>query len=157
METLYILFGSFVISLIAIKITTKVFNYSLAGRIAMSVMLLFTAIGHFIYTEGMVMLIPDFFPIKTTLVYLTGILEICAAIGLMIPRFQKITAWLLIIFFVAILPANINAALNNIDLRTGSNTGPGAEYLWFRIPLQILFIVWTYFFGIKMKDKTKSK
>ena len=153
MEIIFILIGVFVISLIVIRIVKKKFNYSLAGRIAMSVMLVFTAIGHFIFTEGMAKMMPDFIPYKTALVYITGILEISAAVGLMIPKFQKVTSWLLILFFIMILPANIHAALNNIDLRTGGNAGPGVDYLWFRIPLQVLFIVWVYYFGIWMKSK----
>ena len=156
MEPLFILIGTFVISVFAIKYFTKEFDYSLAGRIAMSVMLLFTAVGHFAFTEGMAMMMPDFIPFKKELVYLTGIVEIGAAIGLVFFRFHRITAWLLILFFLLILPANINAALKNIDYQTGNKTGPGESYLWFRIPLQVFFIAWTYFFGIRLKSKAKG-
>lgn len=155
MELLYILFGAFLISLLIIKLAKGVLDFSLSGRIAMSVMLLFTASGHFLFPQGMAMMIPDFIPYKLFMVYLTGVIEIAAAIGLIPDRFSKITAVLLIIFFIAILPANIHAALNNIDLRTGDSSGPGSEYLYFRIPMQILLIVWTYFFGIKLRKNQK--
>src|SRR5688500_10612772 len=157
MAPLFILLGTFVISLLATKYFTKVFDYSLSGRIAMSVMLLFTAIGHFAFTEGMTLMMPDFIPFKKELVYITGVIEICAAIGLVFFRLQRVTAWLLILFFLLILLANINAAIKNIDYQTGSNTGHGVTYLWFRIPLQIFFIAWTYFFGIRLKAKTRIK
>jgi len=156
MEPLFILLGAFIISLFAIRLFTKEFDFSLSGRIAMSVMLLFTAIGHFAFTEGMAMMMPDFIPFKKELVYLTGIFEICAAIGLIFFRLHRITAWLLILFFLLILPANINAALKNIDYQTGTKTGPGESYLWFRVPLQVFFILWTYFFGITLKAKAKD-
>ena len=155
MAPLFVLLGAFVISLFTVKYFTKAFDYSLSGRIAMSVMLVFTAIGHFAFTEGMIMMMPDFIPFKKELVYITGIIEICAAIGLVFFRLQLVTAWLLILFFLLILPANINAALKNIDYQTGSNTGHGVAYLWFRVPLQLLFIVWVYFFAIRLKAKTK--
>src|SRR5688572_24982375 len=157
MVPLFVLLGTFVISLLATKYFTKVFDYSLSGRIAMSVMPLFTAIGHFAFTEGMTLMMPDFIPFKKELVYITGIIEICAAIGLVFFRLRHITAWLLIIFFLLILPANITAALKNIDYHTGSNTGHGTAYLWFRVPLQVLFIAWTWFFGIKLKAKSKAE
>ena len=123
----------------------------------MSVMLLFTATGHFAFTQGMISMMPDFIPFKKELVYITGVFEICAAIGLVFFRLQRVTAWLLILFFLLILPANINAAVKNIDYQTGTNTGHGVAYLWFRVPLQIFFIVCTYFFGIRLKAKTKIK
>jgi len=149
MKPLIVLLGTFIIALITIKILKKKYNWQLAGRIAMAVMLSFTAIGHFIFTEGMTAMIPDFFPFKRELVYATGILEIIFAIGLLIPKIQLKTGWVLILFFIAILPANIKASLENINYQTGELDGNGLEYLWFRIPLQILFIAWIYFTTIK--------
>ena len=120
MKPLFVLLGTFVISLLATKLFTGQFDYFLSGRIAISVMLLFTAIGHFKLTKGMTMMMPDIIPFKKELVYFTGIVEIAAAIGLLIPRLQEITAWLLIVFFIVILPANINAALRHIDYEKGT-------------------------------------
>jgi uncharacterized membrane protein len=117
-------------------------------------MLLVTAIGHFLYPAGMALMLPDFIPFKKEVIYLTGIIEVAAAIGLLIPRFQKLTAWLLILFFVMILPANIYAAIHHVNLTTATYDGSGLNYLWFRIPLQVLFIAWVYYFAIKNKAFT---
>jgi len=155
MFLLYILLGVFAAGLLVTHYFTNKINYSLSGRIAMSVILLITAYGHFIYVSGMVLMIPDFVPFKTELVYITGIIEFLAAIGLLITSLQSVTAWLLIIFFLLILPANINATLKHVDLFTGNTTGPGVTYLWFRIPMQVLLIVWIYYFGIQLKTKRK--
>ena len=115
----------------------------------MSVMLLFTAIGHFALTKGMILMMPHFIPFKKQLVYLTGVIEIAAAAGLLVPRLQVLTAWLLILFFICILPVNINAALRHIDYEKGTYHGSGPKYLWFRIPLQVLFIIWVYWFALR--------
>jgi uncharacterized membrane protein len=115
----------------------------------MSVMLLFTAIGHFKFADGMSKMIPDFIPAKKQIVYVTGLIEILAAIGLLVPSLYMLTGWLLIVFFILILPANINAALKQVDYEKGTNDGPGKAYLWFRIPLQVIFIAWVYLFAIK--------
>ncbi len=149
MKPLFVLIISFTISLIVMKLVFKTFNAALAGRIAMSIMLVFTSIAHFAFTKGMEMMIPDFVPFKKMTVYLTGIIEVCAAVGLLIPGSRVLTAWLLILFFVLLLPANINAAVKHIDYQKGTNDGAGLTYLWFRVPLQILFILWTYFCAIK--------
>lgn len=107
-------------------------------------MLVFTAIAHFVFTKGMTMILPDTIAYKNEVIYLTGIIERLAAIGIFIPGLRLITAWLLIAFFILILPANIYAAIKQIDYQKGTFTGHGPVYLWFRIPLQIMFIFWTF-------------
>ena len=149
MKPLIILLVSFAIALLAIKLITGQFALALSARIAMAIMLVFTAIAHFAFTKGMIMMIPDFIPFKKGMVYLTGVIEIAAAVGLLIPDLQVLTAWFLILFFMLLLPANINAAIRHIDYQKGTFEGPGAKYLWFRVPLQILFILWTYFAAIR--------
>ena len=149
MKPLFVLLGAFIISLIVTKLFTKTFDYPLSGRIAMAVMLVFTAIGHFAFTKGMTMMLPDFIPFKTEIIYLTGIIEIIAAVGLLIPSLRVWTGWALILFFILLLPGNIKAAVDHIDYQKATFDGNGPAYLWFRIPLQILFIVWTYLSAIR--------
>ena len=144
MKPLLVLLIGFAITLVAIKIITKTYDYKLAARIAMSLMLLFTAIGHFAFTKGMTMMIPEIIPYKELIVYATGFVEISLAIGILIPKYSSLGAWVLIIFFIVILPVNIYAAMHNINYQNGTFDGHGLSYLWFRIPLQILFISWTY-------------
>ena len=144
MKPLFVLLISFVLALFAIKIWTHGYDYAFAARIAMSVMLLFTAIGHFAFPKAMMMMIPAIMPFRLALVYITGIIEIMAAIGLQIVSIKYLTGVLLIIFFILVLPANIYAAAKHINYQTGKEDGKGYGYLWFRIPLQILFIIWTW-------------
>lgn len=147
MKPLVVLLVTFSLALAGTKLFNSNWNYVFAGNLAMSAMLLFTAIGHFAFPKGMSMMIPKIIPCKTLLVYLTGIIEIAAAVGLLIPSLRHATAIMLIIFFVCILPANINAAINKVDFEKGTNHGSGLNYLWFRVPLQVLFIGWVWYFG----------
>ncbi len=39
--------------------------------------------------------------------------------------------------------------MENINYQTGELDGNGLDYLWFRIPLQVFFIVWVFFTAIK--------
>lgn len=144
MKPLLVLLSSFLLSVFVIKFLKREYDFALSGRIAISLMLCFTATGHFAFTEGMSMMIPKFIPFKTSVVYATGILEILLAIGLLIPKFTAISGWVLILFLLLILPANIYASMNQIDYQKGTYDGNGLIYLWFRIPLQVLFIFWTY-------------
>ena len=149
MKPLIVLLTVFSISLLVFKIFRGNYEAALSARIAMAVMLVFTAVGHFAFEKGMSMMLPELLPYKTGIVYFTGILEIAAAIGLLIPNLKVITAWLLIAFFILILPANIYAAIKHVDYQKGTFDGNGPAYLWFRIPLQALFIAWTYISAIR--------
>ena len=149
MKPLLILLVTFTISLFVSKFIKKEYDFALSARVAMSIMLVFTAIGHFVFTKGMSMMIPECIPFKVNFVYLTGIFEILLAIGLLMPKLKAISGWTLIIFLLLMLPANIYASINNVDYQKGTFDGYGLAYLWFRIPLQILFITWTYISTIR--------
>ena len=149
MKPFILLIATFAIAIVASKFTKNEYNFALSARIAMAVMLLFTAIGHFVFTKGMAMMVPDFIPFKTGVVYFTGIIEIAAAIGLFVPGLEVLTGWLLIAFFVAMLPANIKAAIQEVNYQKGTLDGNGLVYLWFRVPLQLLFIAWVYISAVR--------
>ena len=149
MKPLLLLLAVFSTSLLTTRVVRRRFEFALSGRIALSAMLVFTGMAHFVFTKGMFMMLPDFVPDKTLIIYGTGILEIVAAAGLFSPKIRVVTGWLLIAFFILILPANIYAALNHIDYQKGTFDGNGLSYMWFRIPLQCVFICWTYLSVIK--------
>jgi uncharacterized membrane protein len=128
------------------------FTISFIGRTSLALMLLITASAHFTKTGEMVQLMPAFLPFKIQVVYFTGILEIAAAIGLLIERTRKITSIALILIFILILPSNIIGSLKRVELG-GMENGP--MYLFFRIPLQFFFIWWTYYFGIRKFEAKK--
>lgn len=150
MKPLIVLLLSFTGSLFIIKLVKQDYDLALSARIAMAIMLVFTAIGHFAFSKGMAMMVPKGIPFKEPIVYLTGLFEILLAIGLLVPRLKVITGWALIIFLLLLLPANIYAAINHVNYQKGTFNGPGIAYLWFRIPLQILFMIWAYLCTIKI-------
>ena len=150
MKPLLVLLSSFVIAIFVVKLIYKQYDFDLSARIAMAIMLCFTAMGHFVYTKGMSMMIPEFIPFKTTFVHLTGLFEILLAIALLIPKLRAVSGWTLIIFLILMLPANIYAAIHQVNYQKGTFDGNGLSYLWFRIALQVLFVVWTYISSIRM-------
>ncbi len=106
-------------------------------RDGLAVMLLFTASAHFTpMKEDLIRITPRWVPRPRAMVFFTGLCEIAGAIGLVIPATRRAAGIALILFFIAVLPANIHAAGAGITLR-----GRPATPLWLRIPMQILFIV----------------
>jgi len=147
MKPLVILLTVFTISTLLVRPITGSWDIIFPGNIAMCAMLCFTALGHFMFPKGMAMMIPPIIPYRTAWVYITGVAEIAFGIALLFAASRTYAGYALIIFFLAILPANIYAALHHIDLEKGTTTGPGPSYLWFRIPLQIFFLVWVAYFS----------
>ena len=148
MKPLFVLFAIFIISALVYRSYLKTWDFRRAGRMAMSCMLVFTAVGHFTFSEGMSMMLPDIIPFKKAVILVTGILEILLAIGLLFKATQRTASVLLIVFFICILPANVYAALNHINIEQANYSGPGPEYLWVRVPMQLLFIGWVYYSAI---------
>lgn len=151
MKPLFVLLVTFWVILILLRILNRQWQISFSGKIAMSIMLIFTSIGHFLFTDGMMAMIPSFVPFPKFWVLFTGILEILFAILIQFKLNRKKIGWILIIFFVLLLPMNIYAAIHHINYQTGETNGHGINYLWFRVPLQFLFIFWTYFFIVVPK------
>lgn len=149
MKPLFILLIAFILFVAFNKYTDFDKNYLFAGNIAMSIMLLFTAMGHFKFKTSMAAMIPLFIPKKVEIVLITGALEILFAIGLGIENTRYYTGIALIIFLIAIFPSNIYAAKNNINYENLHKPGSGLKYLWFRIPFQVFLIAWVWYFSIR--------
>jgi uncharacterized membrane protein len=149
MKLLTILFGTFLLTLLATFAFQGKPDFLFSGNLGMAIFIIFTGFSHFKLQKGMAMMIPEFIPGKMFWVYFTGVLEIAAGIGLLIPSIREITAILLIIFYVLVFIANINSSKKNINIFKADFTGPGMKYLYKeRIPMQIILLAWTWYFGI---------
>ena len=120
---------------------------SFIGRASMAVMLIVTGVSHFINTDEMVRMMPDFMPAKREMVYFTGVCELAAVVGLLWDKTSRLASILLIVFFGLVLPANIAGSLKSVNFG-GMEYGPW--YLLFRVPLQIFFIWWVWYFGLRL-------
>ena len=154
MVPLIILIGCFGITFLINKFFLNArLSLSFIGRLSIAIMMLLAGIAHFVKTDLMVEMMPEIVPFKKETVYLTGILEIVASIGLLTQKFARMTSIMLILFFLAILPANIIGSIKEVEL---GGMEKGINYLYFRIPLQLLFIIWVYYFGIKINRTTTT-
>ena len=103
---------------------------------ALAVMFVFTATAHFNKMKhDLAQMIPSSFPRPLLIVYITGVLELLGAAGLMLPQFRRLAGICLIALLVGMFIANVNAAQRGVTLR-----GKPPTPLWLRAPMQILFI-----------------
>jgi uncharacterized membrane protein len=99
--------------------------------------------NHFYSPEAYVAMVPDLLPAPRALVYISGVAEILGGLGVLHPRTRRYAAWGLIALLVAVFPANLNMAIN--DLPLGDRDLP-AWALWARLPIQLLLIAWCWMF-----------
>ena len=114
-----------------------------AVRVGLAVMLCFTAAAHFNSMRAdLVRMVPPGVPNPEFMVSFTGLCEILGAVGLLVPRTRRIAAGALILFLIAVLPANIHAARAGVTLN-----GSPATPLVPRVALQLLFITLVWWTG----------
>jgi uncharacterized membrane protein len=114
-------------------------------RILLALAMIGVGITHFTSPDPFVQIVPAALPAPLTLVYLSGIAEIAGGVGILIPTLRRAAGVGLILLYIAVFPANINMAVNNLSL--GNDPIP-TWVLWARLPLQVVFIAWAYWVAI---------
>jgi uncharacterized membrane protein len=126
-------------------------NWAAAVRVGLAVMLCFTAAAHFTSMRAdLIRMVPPAVPNPELMVTFTGVCEILGAIGLLVPRTRRLAAVALVVFLIAVLPANIHAALAGVTL-SGAAPTPLAP----RIALQLLFIALVWWTGWRRRAETR--
>ena len=110
----------------------------------MAAFYIFAGVNHFRVPEFYRQIMPPYLPWHLELVLLSGIAEIVCGIGLLIPRTRKLAAWATIALLIAVFPANIHVAVNNVPM-LGETEGLGI-WNWVRLPFQFLFIAWAWWY-----------
>jgi uncharacterized membrane protein len=110
----------------------------------MAAFYVFAGVNHFRVPEFYVAIMPPYLPWHLELVYLSGVAEIMCGIGLLIPRTRVLAAWATIALLIAVFPANIHVAVNNVVM-PGQTEGLGI-WNWVRLPFQFLFIAWAWWY-----------
>ena len=114
------------------------FNYRFGLRLVLAAFYLGAGILHLKSPQGFIKIVPSFVPWPAQVVWLTGFAEIAGAIGLMVPRLQKAAGIGLALYAICVFPANINHAVNQIDIGALPNSW------WYHGPRFVLqpILVW---------------
>ena len=111
-------------------------------RLILAVFYFAAGILHLRSPAGFISIVPSFVPWPAETVWLTGVCEIAGAIGLMVPKLQKAAGIGLALYAICVFPANINHALNHIDVGALPNSW------WYHGPrfvLQPILVWWALF------------
>lgn len=97
---------------------------------------------HFVQDDAFAAIVPPLLPFPKLIVWLTGVMEMFFAVGLVLPKHRKFSGFWLAPYLLAVLPANIYMAMHDIPL--GEHVMSSAA-LWVRVVLQfplIVIILW---------------
>ena len=117
-------------------------NIRFVMRLILAAFYFAAGILHLKSPTGFISIVPSFVPWPAEIVWLTGVCEIAGAIGLMIPKLQKAAGMGLALYAICVFPANINHALNHIDVGALPNSW------WYHGPrflLQPILVWWALF------------
>lgn len=126
------------------KVIRLVFKYLLA------VLFIFAGIRHFIEPDFYTNIMPDYIPYPEFMVYLSGFTEVVAGILLAIPPLSRWGAWFIIVHLIAFFSVHFWMIQQKERYLSEDIT---IEILWLRIVLQVVFIVWAYWFTTLPKSK----
>lgn len=103
---------------------------------------IFVGILHFLRPDSFLAIMPAWIPFHLFWVYATGVVEIAGGIGLLLPKYRLIAGWMVLGLLLIVFPANINMAINEIQL-PGRDPFP-TWALWARLPFQfvLMYLVW---------------
>ena len=112
-------------------------------RVLLAIFMIVAGTLHWVTPDPFVNIVPSYLPYPLVLVYISGVFEILGGIGLLVPPTSKAAAWGLIALFIAVFPANINMAFNQIQM----DGIPDSDLLrWGRLPFQSVLIAWDWWY-----------
>ena len=103
---------------------------------------IWVGISHFYNTDFFLKIMPPSFPFHLESVYLSGFFEIIFGMGIMIKFFRKYASWGLILLLIAVYPANIYLAFNEVAQNKIGISSFMAS--WVRLPIQFILIGLAY-------------
>ena len=113
----------------------------------MSVFYINVGIKHFIEPEWFLYIIPPYLSyIDLELVYISGLFEIALGILLLFKKYRKIASYGIILLLIAVYPANIYLAFNELPQQQIGISSFAAS--WVRLPIQFILIGLAYFYSI---------
>jgi len=111
--------------------------------------------NHLLNPEFYLAIMPPGLPSPEWLNLISGLFEITLGVFLLEPRTRILAAWGIIALLIAVFPANVYVARDNVAIG-GPGTGIGAAN-WIRLPFQVLFIVWAWWYTIPDEETRDAR
>ena len=103
----------------------------------------FAGYAHIANPAPFLAITPGWVPFAEDVIFWTGVAEILGALGLLVPRTRRAAGWALTAYTVAVYPANLVHALNDLE----SGAGLPLAYHLPRLAFQPVIVWWCLFAG----------
>ena len=109
---------------------------------------LYVAAGfnHLLNPDFYVAMIPPGLPDPEWLNLFSGLAEIVLGVFLLESRTRALAAWGIIALLIAVFPANVYVALENVGVPGGTPGTGNAVLAWARLPFQAVLIAWAWWY-----------
>ena len=103
-------------------------------------------IAHFLTPEFYLEIMPPYLPWHLPLVVASGMAEIALGVLLLIPATRYAAAWGVVALLIAVFPANLHMAINQVQpAHAPAWMGqPTPLALWLRLPVQAFLVLWAW-------------
>jgi uncharacterized membrane protein len=104
----------------------------------------FAGVNHLLNPEFYLAIMPPGLPAPEWLNVASGLAEIVLGVYILEPRTRVLAAWGIIALLVAVFPANVYVATENVGA-----DGPGTGSMlanWIRLPFQLVFVLWAWWY-----------
>ena len=115
-----------------------------AGLYLMATLYVIAGVLHFVRPAAYLPMMPAYLPAHLALIYASGLAEVLGGLGLLWPRTRRAAAWGLVALLLAVWPANLHIALENVPL-FGATEGAG-PWNWVRVVFQVPLILWAWLY-----------
>ena len=107
---------------------------------------------HFLVPGAYVQVVPPVLPAPLALVYLSGIAEVAAGVGLLYPPTRRAAAVATMLLLAAIFPANVYMAVSGVAVQGSVSADPSPAVRWGRLPLQAVLVAWAWWYTRPLPD-----
>lgn len=111
----------------------------------MAAFYVFAGVMHFIRPDVYLPMMPPYLPWHKALILISGAAEVALGLAILNARLRPYAAWGIILLLIAVFPANVHIALNNVPL-FGNPEGAGILN-WVRLPLQGVLALWAWWYA----------
>lgn len=123
------------------RIRTGSVSWRHAARYGLGIAFVVAGVSHLVNTTPFEQHLPDWVPVATTIIVVSGIAEMVLGCTLVAARRRAPAVGVAAaVFLVSVFPANVYVAVAGVDV----DGLPGGLYPWLRLPLQALFVVWAW-------------
>ena len=105
----------------------------------MALLMITTGIIHFVRTRSYLHIVPESFPARILIIQLSGLIELAAGIGLLIPATRYPAAWIVLLLMLGFLPLHI------WDVTRVMPAMGSTQAAWLRLALQFVLIAWAWY------------